>query len=228
MQGGGFGKPFKLAVIGDVFGQVFTLPLRNKTAQAPAFMGVMWSLFTQGNSEAVGCTDACQTNNWALRGARAIGQSISTALSSGRKFATLDDLTPLVQTLYNNVLATRTALNSPGGAFGNKDGVCTWGHRSVGACPCSASNATHTACCVPLRVRADLEIAGCLGWAGADGGCNRAGPGHDYLVSIVHPTFYNDTRSRYYTINEAGIWDTSSVVHIGNPYDPRGRAREPV
>ena len=124
-QKAGYGAPYKLAgVVGDVFGQTYTSVLY-KDPLMPKMVGVVWGDFKSiGNVETYvrgycallafvrnsaltdclpcsGCTNACVSNNFAIRAGMATASSVYASISDGTDVATQAGLEQTFRNLYD-------------------------------------------------------------------------------------------------------------------------------
>lgn len=123
-QGGGYGAPYQLeGVVGTVFGQTYTQPVYMGSPELPVLLGVVWADFKSSGDMATGCTNACETNSYGVRGGMAGAQAVwNTGLFTG---ASLDmsQLATLAKAMYQTYKSVRSALNSPNLAVGMPDGA---------------------------------------------------------------------------------------------------------
>ena len=124
VSGGGFGAPYKLAgVIGNVFGQTYTQPVYMGNPLTPVLLGVVWADFKSVGTTATGCTDACETNSYGVRGGRAGASAVASQGLVFNETVTWSNITVLAKSMYSTYLTVRSSLNSPSLALGAWDGT---------------------------------------------------------------------------------------------------------
>lgn len=98
-----------------------------------------------------GCTDACDTNSFGVRGALAGGKSVvATGVSEGA--LAWAEVASLAKGLYSAYVGTRSSLNSPDLALGTANGT----YIEVVSCRCVGADAV-----VPAAVGQASALAMC-------------------------------------------------------------------